>query len=193
MTPRSPSARSRTSPTSYKLRAGGTFPKLDARNIHGAPLSVPSPDGRLTHLQFRRFAGCPICNLHLQSFVLRHAEVLDAGIREVVIFHSPDAELLPYQGRFPFDVIGDPGHSFYRRYGVEKSIWAVLSPRAWPAAITGPLRRDKPKLGGIPNGGVLGLPADFLVAADGSIKAAHYGEHADDQWTVDEMLALARA
>jgi hypothetical protein len=70
---------------------------------------------------------------------------------------------------------------------------AVLSARAWPAAIKGNLRRDKPKLGGIPSGGVLGLPADFLVAPDRSIKAAHYGKHADDQWTVDEMLNLARA
>jgi peroxiredoxin len=186
-----PSTRRWTSPLLHKLRTGETFPKLEAKNIHGVPLSVPSPDG-LTNLQFRRFAGCPICNLHLQSFVLRRAEIVDAGIREVVIFHSPDAELLPYQGRFPFDVIGDPSHAFYRRYGVEKSIWAVLSPRAWPASIKGNLKRDKPKLGGLPNGGILGLPADFLVAADGSIKAVQYGKHADDQWTVDEMLALAR-
>jgi hypothetical protein len=47
-------------------------------------------------------------------------------------------------------------------------------------------------LKGFPTGGPLGLPADFLIAPDGSIKAAHYGRHADDQWTVDEMLALAR-
>lgn len=176
-----------------KLRNGEKFPALDAKNIHGAPVSVPAEDGRLTHLQFRRFAGCPICNLHLQSFVARYDEIANAGVREVVFFHSPDAELLSYQSRFPFDVVGDPTHIFYRRYGVEKSIWAVLSPRAWPAMIKGILRRDKPKLGGIPNGGVLGLPADFLVAPDRSIKAAHYGKHADDQWTVDEMLNLARA
>ena len=170
---------------------GDAFPELEAKNIHGAPLSVPARDGRLTHLQFRRFAGCPICNLHLQSFLSRHAQIVAAGIREVVVFHSPDAELLPYQGRFPFDVIGDPGHTLYRRYGVEKSIWAVLNPRAWPASIRGNLKRDKPKLGGLPNGGVLSLPADFLIAADGTVKAAHYGRHADDHWTVDKMLALS--
>ena len=177
---------------SHKLRAGEAFPVLDAKNIHENALSVPSPDGRVAHLQFRRFAGCPICNLHLQSFVSRHPEIAGAGVREVVVFHSPDAELLPYQGRFPFDVIGDPSHTLYRRYGVEKSIWAVLSPRAWPAAMRGNFKRDKPKLCGVPSGGVLGLPADFLVAGDGSVKAVHSGKHADDQWTVDEMLALAR-
>ncbi len=177
----------------HKLQVGEKFPELDAKNIHGVPLSVPATDGRLTHLQFRRFAGCPICNLHLQSFMARHDEIANAGVREVVVFHSPDAELLPYQGRFPFDVIGDPGHDFYRRYGVEKSVWSILSPRAWPTAIKGNLRKDKPKRGGMPNGGLLGLPADFLIAPDGSVKAAHYGRHADDQWTVEEMLDLARA
>ena len=44
-------------------------------------------------------------------------------------------------------------------------------------------------MGGMPTGGFLGLPADFL----GRIKAAHYGKHADDQWTLDEMLAFALA
>jgi hypothetical protein len=30
------------------------------------------PDSHhLIHLQFRRYAGCPICNLHLRSFVER--------------------------------------------------------------------------------------------------------------------------
>ena len=85
-----------------KIASGELFQRLQAKNIHGVEVSVPRSVG-WTHVQFRRFAGCPICNLHLQSFVARHSEVVDAGIREVVIFHSPDAELLPYQGRFPFD------------------------------------------------------------------------------------------
>jgi hypothetical protein len=44
----------------------------------------------------------------------------------------------------------------------------------------------------MPNGGALGLPADFFVTANGTIKAVHYGKHADDQWSVDDVLALAR-
>lgn len=166
---------------------------LSTTNIHGVGVSIPANDGRATHLQFRRFAGCPVCNLHLQTFVARHGEVTDAGVNEVVVFHSSAAELLPYQGRFPFDVIGDPNHVFYDRYGVGKSIRAIADPRAWAASVKGNLRRDKPELKGMPNGGVLGLPADFLIAPDGTIKAAHYGKHADDQWTVDEVLTLARA
>ena len=173
---------------SKQLRAGEKFPSLDAKSIHGRPVTVP--DGRWTHLQFRRFAGCPICNLHLQNFVTRYPEIAAARINEVVVFHSPDEELLPYQGRFPFDVIGDPKKSLYRRYGVETSLRAVLDPHAWPASVKGNLQKDKPALGGIPQGGILGLPADFLIAPDGTISAVHYGKHADDQWSVDDMLAL---
>jgi uncharacterized protein with PIN domain len=46
---------------------------------------VTVPDGNQTiHLQFRSFAGCPVCNLHLQSFVRRHEEIREVGVREVV-------------------------------------------------------------------------------------------------------------
>jgi hypothetical protein len=39
-----------------------------------------------------------------------------------------------------------------------------------------------------PTGGQLGVPADFLIASDGRVIAAKYGQHAYDQWTVDELL-----
>jgi hypothetical protein len=44
-----------------------------------------------------------------------------------------------------------------------------------------------------PVGGRYGLPADFLVAPDGLIVACKYGEHAYDQWSVDELLALVHS
>ena len=175
-----------------KITLGQSFPQLQAKTIHGAELSVPN-SASWTHVQFRRFAGCPICNLHLQSFVARHNEIVDAGIKEVVVFHSSDAELLPYQGRFPFDVIGDHGKTLYRKYGVESSISALLAPKVFAASLKGNLKKDKPKLGGLPNGGILGLPADFLIASDGTVRAVHYGTHAYDQWAVDEVLDLTRS
>jgi hypothetical protein len=48
----------------------------------------------------------------------------------VVFFHSNDASLLPYQGYFPFDVVGDPGKKFYKQFGVESSPLAILNPSA---------------------------------------------------------------
>jgi len=56
-------------------------------NIHGERISLPPARG-LIHLQFRRFAGCPVCDLHLRSIVRRQRELSAAGVREVVVFHS---------------------------------------------------------------------------------------------------------
>ena len=43
-----------------------------------------------------------------------------------------------------------------------------------------------------PHGGRFGLPADFLIAPDGRVPARKYGIHADDQWSVEAVLTLAR-
>ena len=37
----------------------------------------------------------------------------------------------------------------------------------------------------------LGLRADLLVVANGGVLACQYGGHADDQWSVDNVLQLA--
>jgi peroxiredoxin len=176
-----------------KLKAGQTVPVFSLTDIHSKPVRIPEPQGKVTHLQFRRFAGCPICNLHLQSFVQRIAEVERAGIREIVVFHSTDQQLQPYQGNFPFQVIGDPTKSLYKKFGVGSSLASVLNPGSWGASVKGMLSKDKPRINFPPKGGPLGLPADFLITADGRLIAAHYGKHADDQWTVDEVLNNAQS
>lgn len=172
-----------------KVRSGETIPAMKLMNIHDAEVAIPSGAKRV-HLQFRRFAGCPICNLHLQSFIQRNAEIEAAGVHEVVIFHSPKESLLPFQGKFPFDVVGDPEKKLYAQFGVGSSLFSLLDVRAWPAIVNGNTATEKPT--GAPEGGPLGLPADFLIAADGKVLASHYGRHAYDQWSVDELLKLAK-
>ena len=174
-----------------QLTAGAAFPLTHLQNIHGMEVVLPDPQSHWVHLQFRRFAGCPICNLHLHSFVTRHAEIEAAGIHEVVVFHSPNSSLLPFQGSFPFDVIGDPQKKLYRQFGVETSIYSILNPGAWPAMFEGHALRDRPS--GDPEGGPLGLPADILIAPDGRVFASHYGKHAYDQWSVDELLVMVKS
>jgi hypothetical protein len=177
-----------------QLAVGANIPPLSFTTASGETIAIPDPE-RLTHLQLRRFSGCPICNLHLRSVVERHAEITAAGLREVVVFHSSAAELRRYAPQVPFPLIGDPQRRLYRDFGVESSPRALLNPRAWGAVARGLLRAV---LGGLrnaplrPSGGRLGLPADFLIGPDGRLLAIKYGEHAYDQWSVDELLAHAR-
>jgi len=92
--------------------------------------AVPIPDAvRLVHLQFRRFAGCPVCNLHLQSFVRRHDQIEQAGVREVVVFHSSAEELRVHAGHLPFSIIADPEKRLYADFAVASAPRALLVPR----------------------------------------------------------------
>jgi len=181
-----------------KLEAGVVLARHELMAISGQHVRVPD-EMKLVHLQFRRFAGCPVCNLHLQSFVRRQSEIAGAGIREVVVFHSSRDSLLEHVADLPFSVIADPGKALYAEFGVESSVWALLDPRAWLPIVRGVARsaaRIVARQGRVPSlspaGGRLGLPADFLIANDGRVLAAKYGSHAYDQWSVDELLALAQ-
>ncbi|GJF31367.1 alkyl hydroperoxide reductase [Kitasatospora sp. NE20-6] len=182
-----------------RLQIGTTAPALTLTDVTGAPVPGPHADG-LVHLQFRRFAGCPVCNLHLRGFALRHDELRAAGVLEAAVFHSPAAELSPYAGGLPFPLVADPGKDLYRAYGVEHGVRALLDPRVWPTIVrslvrsSGLVLRGRERLPAArPLGGRFGLPADFLVGPGGRILAAHYGAHASDHWTVDQVLALAAA
>jgi hypothetical protein len=176
---------------------GSIVAARELSGVSGAAIPIPDPD-RLVHLQFRRFAGCPICNLHLQSLVRRHDEIANAGIREVVVFHSTDQELARYVDDLPFAVVGDPDRALYAEFGVGSSPRAVLDPRALLPVLApiarqqiGRIRAHQPLANPHPTGGHLGLPADFLIGSDGRIIACKYGAHANDQWSVDEVLAHA--
>lgn len=173
-----------------KLAAGDTFDTRILTNLTGDEVAVPDPD-RLVHLQFRRYAGCPICNTHLRQVSVRLPEIEAAGIKEVVVFHSSVDELNEYQEALPFDVIPDPEKLLYAEFDVEKSWKAVLAPKVVAAAVRGSVTRNPKRSIGPLGESHLGMPADFLIATDGRVLAAKYGEHGADQWSVDELLALA--
>lgn len=175
-----------------KIHVGTVLGKRTLVTTESKP--VPIPDAKsLVHLQFRRFAGCPFCSVHLRSIVRRHDEILAAGIREVVAFRSTAAALQRHHADTPFAVIPDPMGQLYKEFGVGSGLRALLNPRALLMALPNVIR-VLPRLPGMPPSGrgALGLPADFLIATDGRVLACQYGSHADDQWSVDELLALAR-
>ena len=173
-----------------RLTTGATLDPQTLETITGPQVTLPDPEQPLTHLQFRRFAGCPVCNLHLRQVAQRVDELRAAGVREVAVFHSEAETMRRYQSDLPFDVIADPTKALYQRFGVESSLRSVADPRAWGSLLRGltASHASNPIDG---EGGHLGQPADFLINARGEIVALKYGAHAADQWSVDELLALA--
>jgi len=159
-------------------------------SVQGDAVQIPPPAQIILHLQFRRFAGSPICNLHLQSFIQRHRELAENQIQEVAVFHSPKSAMLEHQLSAPFPFVADPDKKLYKAFGVEASIMSVLNPEAWPSAVKGLFKQGP----GFPSHGesALGLPADFLIDSTGMVIAVHYGRHASDQLEFNELLDLVR-
>src|SRR5437660_9985647 len=116
-----------TSGTNDKARVGDAFPTLELAATSGQQVTVPDPAGDYVHLQLRRFAGCPICNLHLRSIVTRHDEIRSHGIREVIVFHSTAGEIGKHEAELPFALVADPQRELYRRLGVEHRRSALLT------------------------------------------------------------------
>jgi hypothetical protein len=79
----------------------------------------------------------------------------------------------------------------YREFGVEAAPRALLHPRVLLPGIR-PAIRGCRLVPARPHGGILGLPADFLLSPGNRVLARKYGTHAYDQWTVNELLDHAR-
>jgi peroxiredoxin len=171
-----------------KHSINSVLPPLMLTTLNGDTIALPAGGTDLIHLQFRRFAGCPICSTHLRAFTKRIADIEAAGICEVVFFHSSASELQKHQTDLPFPTIPDPSKKHYRAFGVETSVFAALHPSVVWAGLQGLLRG---KVGLNMENGPLGLPADFLISPTGKVLAVKYGTHAYDQWDVDELLAIA--
>jgi peroxiredoxin len=170
-----------------KVKVGEKIQPFTLVTIKGEALTVPDPARKFTHLQFRRFAGCPICNFHLHTFS-KSAGTLDAAeIREIILFHSSVAEMKKYQNDIPFATVADPQKKLYKRFGVETSWRASLHPKALWAAVKGMLLG---KMGVKMENGPLGLPADILLDQSGTVVAVKYGTHAYDHWEIPDLLAI---
>jgi len=177
-----------------QVKAGDVLERREQTTIQGEPVQVPDAE-RLTHLQFRRYSGCPVCNLHLRSVVTRIGDIEGAGIREVVVFHSDAETMRQFQGQLPFAVISDPEKELYAEFGVEKKMSPLAAlnlkllktiPRA---ALRAPSKRKSIGIGEEK----FNNPADFLIEPGGRVVAAKYGSHIADQWSVDELLELAES
>jgi peroxiredoxin len=175
------------------MRKGDIVKPRKLTTIRGKQIDLPDP-AYLVHLQFRRYAGCPVCNLHLRTIAKRNDDILAAGIKEVVVFHSKAETMLEFQNQLPFAAIPDPEKRLYAEFGADRKMSrvAALNPRSWFIAINALARA--PTLHGASGKGeeTMGLPADFLIDSNGEILAVNYGKRVDDHWSVDKLLSLAK-
>ena len=171
-----------------QINPGTIIAHQTLKSVQGTTVEIPHPT-RLTHLQFRRFAGCPVCNMRVHELFNRYNDLVDYGIQEVVAFQSSKPVMSKRLADSPFPLISDPSNLLYKAFGVGTSITALLNPKMLPATIKG-LWRHGVELPETVEASYI-LPADFLIDSSGSVLALKYGTHYDDQWDVDELIRLA--
>jgi peroxiredoxin len=121
------------------MRRGDVFPQLTVTTSKGTPVTIPVAGARYTHIQFRRFSGCPICNTHIAALQRGKAELDALAIHEVLFFHSSKEDVAALHNDLPFDAVGDREKRYYRQFGVESS-WNFANPAAIRAAFASMLR-----------------------------------------------------
>jgi peroxiredoxin len=171
-----------------KYKVGDKITRRNVVSAMGTNIDIPDAVTEYTHLQFRRWEGCPICNVHMANLRRNADRIKLAGVREVIYFHSTKEAIKKFQNDIPFDFIADSKKVVYREFGVESSYLALLHPKTLWAALKGMLSlRFNLKMRNGPHG----LPAEFLIGSDGTVVAAKYGKHSADQWSVNELLETA--
>ncbi len=174
-----------------KLQVDMKAPGFSGETLEGHQISLEALRGKNLLLKFYRYASCPVCNLHVQSFVREYEALTKAGLTTVMVFHSSrEYSKKNLKTKVPFDLVADPEKHIFRDYGVEASwrgmfSWAVI--RDYAKAIAKGLF-SIPRLG--KEGGHTGHPADFLIDGEGIIRYAHYGKHYSDSITANEALRI---
>jgi len=170
------------------INSGEIIEHQSLKSTRGTPVEIPNPNG-LTHLQFRRFVGCPVCNLHMHEFFNRNNDLVNHGIQEVVVFQSSIKAVSERLMEAPFPLIADSAKVLYKAFGVETSVAAMMNPKMLPATIKGMWHYGVK----LPENyhAAFNLPAEFLIDSSGKVLASKYGSNYDDQWDVDELIQLA--
>jgi peroxiredoxin len=183
-----------------KLAVDDTVPVTTFTTFKGETVSLANSRTPLIHIQFRRHAGCPICDLHLRSVMKHEDELTKLGVSEIVFFHSTPEELKRHTSYLPFPCIADPTKIIYKKFGTEESkgvadsfTWRVASALSWAvgSAIVDLVKGERQLAPLHPTGGRDQFPADLLVNKAGKVLAAKYGMDIADQWSVKELFELA--
>lgn len=179
-----------------QLKKGMPLPSFHTKDIYGHEVSDQTLLGKKTTVVFLRFAGCPICSLHMLPLTQSLRDLKKSNVIYVYSSSQEKCLALHKQVGMPshVQVIADPNLELYKLFGVKSgSIWQMIStmgsvmPKmsSQKKALTQQgIYSDVSKIG--MDGSMLMLPADFLVDEKGKLVTTHYGKRWNDHLPIDE-------
>jgi peroxiredoxin len=164
-------------------------PAIRTTSLGGQPIELSTLRGKTVLIKFHRFSGCPVARCQIDDLIKRQDELSASGIETIVFLHSSVAKILPNFHEVPgLHIVADRQKAFYREYQ-SRFLWRKLfSAASWRATFSAFTMGYFPQFNRF-EGGVVGLPSDFLVDKTGRIIDVHYGKHFGDSWTVSDVLS----
>lgn len=167
-------------------------PQINTTSISNHHINLQEINEEKVLLKFHRFSGCPVAQREIQEFIERQGELNASGIKTLIFLHSTKEKILPVYREVPgLNIIADGQKKFYRLYNTEFSWLKIFSIASWLEIFKSFFRGFFPLLNRF-QGGVISIPADFLIDKKGRIADLHYGKHVGDSWTVSEVLSKAK-
>lgn len=163
---------------SSRLAPGAEAPDFTAKTVDGEEVTLSSHRGKPVWLAFFRYAMCPLCNFRIHQLIqVWPAQFAGRGFTMLGVFQSPPRKLEGLVERHdpPFKVIADPEMDLYAKYRLETR-WGGAFGKDTREAMKGASGAGIPLLKAW-DGPPHRVPADFLIAPDGSIREVFYGEN----------------
>ncbi len=176
-----------------RLETGTSAPDFVTVTLTGQRVQLSHLRGSLVWLSFYRYAACPLCCYRVHELLSVWDEKFRGlGIVSLTVWQSSEEKLSDVLDRYhpPFELISDPNLGIYEAYGIEKGVAKLLGKEVF-SGVAGAFKA------GIPvvrpwEGPATRRPADFLIAPDGTVDVAFYGENVGQMIPFDDVLAWAR-
>lgn len=164
-----------------KLQSGDKAPFFEIPDVNGEIQAITSNNQRPVLLSFHRHAGCPPCNLRVREHILAKKKLDSYGVQILGVFESPVESIKRdlAHGEVPFPILPDSNRSLYKLYSVTPSVTGFLR-----SFLIKPLYSMKaifkhryiPKF----SEATTMMPAEFLIAPDGTIILSRYAKDLGD-------------
>ena len=141
-------------------------------------------------LQFTRYIGCPLAQRRFVELQAALPGFEKRGASLVVVTESGEDHTRRFLGKrgLAFPVICDTDKRLFALYDANTgSFRQFIAPPVLAATVRSLLAGF---MQGKHDGATFQLPADFIVAADGSLLFAHYGENIADHAPISKLLNL---
>ena len=167
-------------------------PEIVASTINGQQIELSGFNEKKVLVKFHRFSGCPVAQFQLGEFVERQAELNAAGIETIIFMHSSVKKIQSNFKEVPgLHIIADKQKKFYKSFGSAFSWKALLSISSWRATFKAILNGYFPHFNKF-EGGITGIPSDFLLDTQGTVVDVNYGKHFGDSWSVSDVLSKSK-